>query len=508
MCTDPDPRRERRSSRSAGRAWGAAARGERVPALASGGLRSGGVRRGAGAPERTGGRRYTADSESDGSRVRLVLADVRVENIWARPTPGVEVVLSHPAGRTAVKCTPDTGAEATVMGAEMAASLGITSGMLSPVTESANFTSAGRTPLTCVGMFEATVALGTSLTNTAVYVLREVPGFLLGWRDSISMRILPEDFPAQIPAQVAACQKEAGISHLDSPAAIQNDCQNRPRETTRPPAPPRAAEDGFTAPPADVTSTGTARPPAPPRAAEDGFTAPPADVTSTGTARPPAPPRAAEDGFTAPPAGVTSTGTARPPAPPRAAEDGFTAPPAGVTSGHELVAPSADETGARLAAVGSPDPETPSHSPESLLVWDHDHDPPPKIVREHEAALLSCFRNVIDGEQTLREMAGGPMEIELTDDAEPSAVTAARTILYCRQEDVKKQLDDLQAKGIIEPVDHPTEWAHPLVPVAKKGGGVRPCVDLTRLNKFVKRPTYPTRPVNDAVAGIPGKRAG
>ena len=120
--------------------------------------------------------------------------------------------------------------------------------------------------------------------------------------------------------------------------------------------------------------------------------------------------------------------------------------------------------------------------------------------------MKKAFPRVFDT-SVLREMSGGEMKIELTDDAVPFAITAARNIPFCWREEVKKQIDDLQEKGIIEPVNHPTEWCHPLVPVPKRStdGSVTGCrltVDFTKLNKYVKRPTHPVRGTHDAVASI------
>ena len=104
-------------------------------------------------------------------------------------------------------------------------------------------------------------------------------------------------------------------------------------------------------------------------------------------------------------------------------------------------------------------------------------------------------------------MTGEPMKIELTDDAVPHAVTTARNIPFCWREDVRLQLDELMEKDIIEPVEHPTDWCHPIVPVAKRSSdgtvsGCRLTVDFTKLNRFVKRPTYPVRSPQDAVAFV------
>ncbi len=48
----------------------------------------------------------------------------------------------------------------------------------------------------------------------------------------------------------------------------------------------------------------------------------------------------------------------------------------------------------------------------------------------------------------------------------------------------------MEQGGIIQKVDYPTDWIHPIVVVPKKQG-VRICVDLTKLNKWVKRFTQP-----------------
>ena len=58
-------------------------------------------------------------------------------------------------------------------------------------------------------------------------------------------------------------------------------------------------------------------------------------------------------------------------------------------------------------------------------------------------------------------------------------------------------------KGIIQPVNEPTDWCHPMVVVPKKGTNeVRLTVDLSKLNKQVARPVHPARTPRDVVANI------
>ncbi|KAI2646921.1 hypothetical protein H4Q32_027367 [Labeo rohita] len=48
----------------------------------------------------------------------------------------------------------------------------------------------------------------------------------------------------------------------------------------------------------------------------------------------------------------------------------------------------------------------------------------------------------------------------------------------------------MESMGIIEKVVDPTEWCAPMVPVIKKNGNIRICVDLKRLNENVKREKF------------------
>ena len=146
----------------------------------------------------------------------------------------------------------------------------------------------------------------------------------------------------------------------------------------------------------------------------------------------------------------------------------------------------------------------------SLPTWDPGSgDPTPAQRQKHMDALKEAFPRVFSTQPPLREMTGGPMRIELRPDARPYAVTAARHIPHAWREDIKRQLDDLVAQDVITPVAHPTEWCHPMVPVPKPpadGGdgkiSVRMCVDLTRLNLYVRRGAHPVTTPHDVVTGI------
>lgn len=127
---------------------------------------------------------------------------------------------------------------------------------------------------------------------------------------------------------------------------------------------------------------------------------------------------------------------------------------------------------------------------------------------EHQLrqSLLRDYCDVFtsETEEALPPMTGPPMSIHVLDDATPFAVRTARPVPHAWRDEVKKKLDDMVRQEIIAPLgDQPSDWCHPLVIVPKPSGGVRVCVDLTKLNRFVKRPLHPLVTPRDAVTQVP-----
>ena len=101
-------------------------------------------------------------------------------------------------------------------------------------------------------------------------------------------------------------------------------------------------------------------------------------------------------------------------------------------------------------------------------------------------------------------MVGEPVKIVLRDDARPYCLTTARRIPFPIMPKVKAELDRLENDGIIVKVTAPTDWCAPIVPVIKKNGSVRICVDLKRLNEAVKRETYMLPNLDDIAPKLSG----
>ena len=80
----------------------------------------------------------------------------------------------------------------------------------------------------------------------------------------------------------------------------------------------------------------------------------------------------------------------------------------------------------------------------------------------------------------------------------------ARPVPYALREKVERELDRLQANGVIEPVQF-SDWAAPIVPVVKKDGSVRICGDYKlTINQAAKTDTYPLPRIHDLFASLSG----
>ena len=107
----------------------------------------------------------------------------------------------------------------------------------------------------------------------------------------------------------------------------------------------------------------------------------------------------------------------------------------------------------------------------------------------------------------MKPMSCEPSEIDVVPEAVPIRVSTARKLAYALRDDTKKELDLMVQQGVIKPVgDIATTWCHPMVCVEKPHGGFRICVDLTRLNKYIKRPIHPGPSPIEVVSDIPPKQ--
>ena len=133
-----------------------------------------------------------------------------------------------------------------------------------------------------------------------------------------------------------------------------------------------------------------------------------------------------------------------------------------------------------------------------------ERDPTPAEINKIRGDLVSEFADVFsESTDKLKPMAGPDMDIVLEPDAKSRRVYTARPIPYAYREQIKQQLDDMVAEGIIKPVTEPTDWCHPIVVVDKKNSSEkRLTVDLKSLNSQVKRPARPMATPRDLLPNI------
>lgn len=74
------------------------------------------------------------------------------------------------------------------------------------------------------------------------------------------------------------------------------------------------------------------------------------------------------------------------------------------------------------------------------------------------------------------------------------------------KEQVKEELDRMEAMGVIRKIEEPTEWCAGMVVVPKPNKKPRICVDLTRLNDSVCRERHILPAVDDTLAQLEGAR--
>jgi hypothetical protein len=104
--------------------------------------------------------------------------------------------------------------------------------------------------------------------------------------------------------------------------------------------------------------------------------------------------------------------------------------------------------------------------------------PTAEHIQRIEGDIAKEFTDVFDQSGSLNCMEGPEMVIELKDGAEPFYVNGARPILFADRPEVKRLLDEFEAKGIIVPVTEASDWAAPLVVTRKADNSLR-LVEIT-----------------------------
>jgi hypothetical protein len=93
-------------------------------------------------------------------------------------------------------------------------------------------------------------------------------------------------------------------------------------------------------------------------------------------------------------------------------------------------------------------------------------------------------------------------KIALRDNTKPLHLFSPRTIAAGLREKAKAEIDNMLLMNVIERVERPTDWCSGLTIAPKPNGAIRMCIDLTALNKGVRRETYPMPRVSEMLSRL------
>ncbi|XP_034029739.1 uncharacterized protein LOC117513601 [Thalassophryne amazonica] len=125
-------------------------------------------------------------------------------------------------------------------------------------------------------------------------------------------------------------------------------------------------------------------------------------------------------------------------------------------------------------------------------------------VQQSEELKVQRLYELIISEQEFDSLKTQPVKTELQQNAQTYAVATEHRVAIPLLAAVKEELGRMEASDITEAMTEPTEWCALMVPVQKKNGRVRICVDLERLNRAVKRERFTFPRSEEMIAQLSG----
>lgn len=119
-------------------------------------------------------------------------------------------------------------------------------------------------------------------------------------------------------------------------------------------------------------------------------------------------------------------------------------------------------------------------------------------VTKNQEGVVQEFPDLFEGLGRIQ----GNYHIELRDEAIPYSVSVPRRVPIPLLPKVKTELERMEHLGVISKVNEPTDWCAGMVVVPKPNDRVRICVDLTKLNYYVKRERHILPSVDEVLAQV------
>lgn len=95
-------------------------------------------------------------------------------------------------------------------------------------------------------------------------------------------------------------------------------------------------------------------------------------------------------------------------------------------------------------------------------------------------------------------------KIHLKDNSSPLCLQVPRRLPLGLWEPTRIELERMESLGVIRKIEKPTSWCSGMVVAPKSNGKVRICVDLTQLNKSVKREFFPLPRLEEIMSSLEG----
>jgi hypothetical protein len=108
--------------------------------------------------------------------------------------------------------------------------------------------------------------------------------------------------------------------------------------------------------------------------------------------------------------------------------------------------------------------------------------------------LLHKFESLFDG--TLGTWDTEPIDLELKDPEAQPYHARPYPVPQSQEAKLKAKIERLVSYGVLQRVNR-SEWASPMLAVAKKDQTLRSIADLREVNKRIRRKPYPIRRIQD-----------
>ena len=131
-----------------------------------------------------------------------------------------------------------------------------------------------------------------------------------------------------------------------------------------------------------------------------------------------------------------------------------------------------------------------------------------KQVKVHSVENADSVQRLIDKYPTVFSeelgcLKGAKVKLNVNPDAQPKFYKA-RSVPLIHKEKLEQELDELQKKGVISPVQF-SPWAAPIVPLLKKSGNMRVCGDYKlTYNQVAPTDPYPLPVIEEIFAKLSG----